>query len=47
MIRGVPLCPISLALVSQDEPVLGIIDRPADGEPQVSCSGIRRLLARA
>jgi myo-inositol-1(or 4)-monophosphatase len=30
-VKGIPLCAISLALVTNQEPVLGIIDVPADG----------------
>ncbi len=38
-IKGIPLYSISLALVSQDRPVLGIIDLPADGSRYIAAEG--------
>ena len=45
-IKGIPLYAISLALVSDDEPILGIIDVPADEHPIFGCPRARCLLRR-
>ena len=38
-VKGIPLYSISLALVDQDQPVLGIIDVPADGSRYSAADG--------
>jgi myo-inositol-1(or 4)-monophosphatase len=38
-VKGIPLYSISLALVSQDRPVLGIIDLPAEGSRYTAAEG--------
>jgi myo-inositol-1(or 4)-monophosphatase len=38
-VKGIPLYAISLALLSQDEPVLGIIEVPADGSRYTAVAG--------
>jgi myo-inositol-1(or 4)-monophosphatase len=38
-VKGIPLYAISLALVSSDEPVLGVIDVPADGGRYTAAAG--------
>ncbi len=45
-VKGIPLYAVSLALVTRQEPVLGIIDVPADGCRYMAALGVGSLLVR-